>query len=97
MLTQLEHIVLNNLVHNETYTRKVLPYVKEEYFETTSGRSNFGLIHSHFSKYNQCPTRSEHSIAIESLSGISSDEFTEIVSPLKLSTPKQKGTRLWSF
>ena len=80
MLTQLEHIVLNNLVYNETYTRKVLPYVKEEYFETTSGRSNFGLIRSHFSKYNQCPTQSEHSIAIESLSGISSDEFTEIIS-----------------
>ncbi len=80
MLTPLEHIVLNNLVYNETYTRKVLPYVKEEYFETTSGRSNFGLIHQHFSKYNQCPSRSEHSIAIESLSGISSDEFTEIIS-----------------
>ncbi len=80
MLTQLEHIILNNLTHNETYTRKVLPYIKEEYFETTSGRTNYGLIHSHFSKYNQCPTRSEHSIAIESVSGISSDEFTEIIS-----------------
>ena len=80
MLSQLENLILHNLVNNETYTRKVLPYVKEEYFETTGGRSNFELIHSHFSKYNQCPARSEHSIAIESLSGISSDEFTEIIS-----------------
>ena len=79
MLTQLEHIVLNNLVYNETYTRKVLPYVKEEYFETTSGRTNFGIIHSHFSKYNQCPTRSEHSIAIESLSV----SYTHLTLPTK--------------
>ena len=80
MLSQLENLILHNLVNNETYTRKVLPYVKEEYFETTGGRSNFGLIHSHFSKYNQCPAQSEHAIAIESLSGISSDDFTQIVS-----------------
>ena len=79
MLTQIENIILTNLANNETYTRKVLPYVKEEYFETSGARTNFDLIHQHFSKYNQCPSRSEHSVAIESLSGISSDEFTEII------------------
>ena len=80
MLSTLESTILRGLTHNETYTRKVLPYVKAEYFETSSGRSSFEIISEHFSKYNQCPNKSEHAVAIENLTGLSSDEFNEIVS-----------------
>ena len=80
MLTQLESLILRGLTHNETFTRKVLPYVKAEYFETSAGRHAFGIASEHFLQYNQCPTESEYAVAIEQLSGLSSDEFTEVVS-----------------
>ena len=80
MISKLEQIVLKGLAHDENYTRKVLPYIKEEYFETSVGRHSFVLIREHFLRYNKCPTQSEYAIAIEQLSIVSSDEFTQIVS-----------------
>ena len=80
MISSIETIILRGLATNETYTRKVLPYVKEEYFESSSGRHTFGLLGEFFSRYDRCPNESEHAVAIEHLSGLSSDEFNEIVS-----------------
>ena len=32
MKLKIETTILNNLIHNEEYTRKVIPFIKEEYF-----------------------------------------------------------------
>ena len=80
MISSIENIILKGLAHNETYTRKVLPYVKGEYFETTGGRTSFGILSEHFSRYNGCPSQPEYAVAIEHLSGLSSDEFDEVIS-----------------
>ena len=32
MMERIERTALSNLIHNEEYTRKVLPFVKQEYF-----------------------------------------------------------------
>jgi archaellum biogenesis ATPase FlaH len=80
MISSIETSILRGLTSNETYTRKVLPYVKAEYFETAGGRTSFGILSEHFSHYNGCPSQSEYAIAIEHLSSISSDEFDEIIS-----------------
>ena len=78
MLTTLEHSIIKGLLHDETYTRKVLPYVKDEYFETTVGRTYFELCQEHFSKYNQCPSKESIYVALEELTGISEEEFRGI-------------------
>ena len=31
-MERIERTALSNLIHNEEYTRKVLPFIKEEYF-----------------------------------------------------------------
>ena len=80
MISSIETVILKGLSQNETYTRKVLPYVKGEYFETSGGRTSFGILSEHFSHYNGCPSQSEYAVAIEHLSSISSDEFDEILS-----------------
>ena len=32
-MNDLEVTILNDLIHNEKYTRKVLPFLKSEYFQ----------------------------------------------------------------
>jgi archaellum biogenesis ATPase FlaH len=78
MISNLEHTILRGLIHNENYTRKVLPYVKDVYFETAIGRTYFQLCERHFSEYGKCPTREELAINIESLEGISEEDFKGI-------------------
>jgi archaellum biogenesis ATPase FlaH len=78
MISNLETLILRGLIHNETYTRKVLPYVKGVYFETTTSRTYFELCESYFREYNTSPTKSELAIKIEGLEGISEEDYQSI-------------------
>jgi len=78
MISSVEHTILSSLIFNENYTRKVLPYLKTIYFETTSGRTLFELCEKYFSKFSSCPTKESLSIEIEALVGIGDEEFKSI-------------------
>lgn len=53
----MEKSILSHLVYNEKYGRKVLPFLKEEYFPEESDRVLFGLISSYVTQYNAFPTK----------------------------------------
>lgn len=53
-----ERLVLAALVKNEEYLRKLLPYIKEEYFIDETEKRVFKKINEYGSKYNECPDKS---------------------------------------
>jgi replicative DNA helicase len=53
---RLEQTVLKNLIHCEEYTRKVLPFLSNEYFSDSSERLLFEEIESYVNKYKNLPT-----------------------------------------
>jgi len=71
---KIELTILKNLVHNEDFARKTLPFLKEEYFSDTSERIVFKRIHEFMLKYNSRPTREAIGIDIESTSTLSEEE-----------------------
>ena len=54
---KIERTALRNLIHNEDYTRKVLPFLKPEYFQDRSERVVFTEIQKFISQYNKRPTK----------------------------------------
>ena len=78
MISNTEQLILQGLIDDEDYTRKVLPYVKDVYFETAVGRVAFQQISEYFSQYGECPTREAIAIAIESLTHLSDEEFKSL-------------------
>jgi len=52
----LDQIILTNLVHNEQYVRKVLPFIKEDYFSDNENKFAFRQISSYIEKYNDTPS-----------------------------------------
>jgi len=52
---QLPTHILNHLLHNEEFCRRVVPYLKNEYFEGTH-KTVFDLIVQFVSKHNKLPT-----------------------------------------
>tara|TARA_Y100001937_G_scaffold128784_1_gene207976 strand:- start:3718 stop:5109 length:1392 start_codon:yes stop_codon:yes gene_type:complete len=54
---QLPTHILSNLLNNEEYCRRVIPYVKREFFEG-SHRTVFDLITNFVNKHNKLPTAS---------------------------------------
>ena len=46
----LSNLIFANLINSEEYGRKVLPYIKEEYFETYSDKVLFNVINAYVEK-----------------------------------------------
>jgi len=80
--------ILRNLLHNEEYTRRVVPFLKKEYFEGAH-RAVFDSVVHFVSKYNKLPTPEALSIEIADSDVISPDDATEASSLLDdISEPK---------
>ena len=55
MENQLPTHILNHLLHNEEFCRRVVPYLQKEYFEGTH-KTVFDLIVQFVGKHNKLPT-----------------------------------------
>ena len=56
MATRLEQTILKNLIQNEEFTRKTLPYIKSEFFSERDEEFLFKQIRDYFLKYQTKPT-----------------------------------------
>jgi archaellum biogenesis ATPase FlaH len=74
-MDRIECKILSNLIYDETYTRKVIPFIKETYFELLPEKIVFQEIHSYVMKYDDIPTQSVLKIEIENRKDISDDAF----------------------
>jgi replicative DNA helicase len=80
---RLEQTILKNLIKNEVYTRKVLPFLKEEYFSNTEDRLLFKEVADFVLKYNQQPTFDALNIEVDNLRGTTDDTVKNIKETLK--------------
>ena len=80
MLTQtIERTTLTNLIHNEDYCRKVIPFIKPLYFTNRDERVVFEEIEKFLEKYNALPTKETLTIGIDSRKDLTEDEYQKIV------------------
>ena len=70
----IEKTILKNLLKNEAYTRKVVPFIKEEYFHDRVEKMLFTSIFEFVAKYNSLPPVDALSITLSNAS-INEDEF----------------------
>jgi archaellum biogenesis ATPase FlaH len=73
----IETMIFNNLINNEDYGRKVIPFLKTEYFQDRNDQVIFELINNYVSAYNAFPTKEVLVIDLSNYKGISDDQFTE--------------------
>jgi len=74
----IELLILKNLVYNEEYCRKVIPFIKAEYFEDKNQRIVFEEIRSFIEEYNKTATKEVLSIEVENRKDINDSEFKDI-------------------
>ena len=55
-MKRLETTILKNLIFNEDYARKILPFIKNEYFQDSTEKIVFNEINSHIQEYKHLPT-----------------------------------------
>ena len=75
---QLEKTILRNLLRNDDYTRKVLPFIKDEYFSAEEDRVLYKEIKDFVIKYNKAPTYDALQIEVDSLPSLKEDQVKNI-------------------
>lgn len=88
---RIENVIFGNLINNEEYARKVIPFLKSEYFSDQVDRTVFDLITEYVNKYNSFPTKTALDIDLNEKSGLTEDQFKkarELVSGLNKSEEK---------
>jgi len=78
-MEKVEFLILRNLLHNEEYLRKVLPFIKPEYFEDLNQKVVFEEIVSFVQEYNKLVTKEILCIEVENRKDITDVSFKEIV------------------
>lgn len=71
---QIETTILSHLIFNEAYARKVLPFLKEDYFQNHSDRTIYKLIDQYVKQYNNTPTKEVLQIELKN-----TDHLTESI------------------
>ena len=79
MNSRIERVILENLLSNEIYTRKVVPFLKEEYFQIKEERILYKLISEFILKYNKLPTKDIVCVDLTNDKSVSQMEHDTIV------------------
>ena len=79
MVDRIENKILSNLIHVEDYMRKVIPFIKDVYFDNVSEKTIFQEILDFINQYDGLPTKSVLTIEVENRKDLSEDMFKECV------------------
>ena len=71
----IENTILSGLVFNEDYARKVLPFLKDEYFADMSERAVFKEIASFIDEYNGLPTKESIRITVSEKDNLNEEQY----------------------
>lgn len=71
---KLEQTILKNLIYNDDYLRKVLPFIKSEYFTDRTDRTLFNEITSFTNTYNSPPTVEALALAVKEKRNLTDEE-----------------------
>lgn len=71
----IERVILSNLLFNDDYNRKVIPFLKAEYFQDYSERVVFDLIDDYVKKYNSFPSVEALAIDLSNKDGLNDESF----------------------
>ena len=75
MIERIEETILRNLLHNEEYYRKVVPFLKAEYYENYHEKIIFEEIAEFSSKYDKVPTKEILAINLQNRNDLTDESF----------------------
>jgi replicative DNA helicase len=74
-MKRIETMILEGLLYNEEYTRKVLPFIKSEYFQDPNEKTVFTAISDFVGKYSALPTKEAVGIIVKESKILTEEQF----------------------
>ena len=83
MSQTIERTALTQFVTNEKYARKVLPFMKKDYFSDKIERTVFEEIIKFVDKYNKIPTQTSLEIEVQGRKDLNEEEYKKVVAVIQ--------------
>ena len=77
-MDRIETTILQNLIYNEEFSRKVIPFIEPDYFENKSERVIFEHIAEFIVKYGSAITNEALNIEVDNRTDLTETEVKEI-------------------
>ena len=90
-MQKVENLILRNLLRNEEYSRKVLPFLSKEYFLDHTEKELYIQIDNFINKYNNLPTKEALVIELDN-STLKEEEFESIAGLIDIIAIKDSTT-----
>ncbi len=91
----IEQTILAGMIHNESYVRAVLPFLKDDYFEDQNDKFLYGTIKSYIDEYNGLPTKTALRIAIDESGNLNEERYKQVTSTLDSLSYDEKTDQTW--
>lgn len=91
----IEQTILSGLIANESYTRKVIPFINSSYFAERSDKIIFEMISAHLDEYNTLPSKEVLDISLDEKRGINESETKQIKQKIEALEFDQSTDEAW--
>ena len=79
MYTKIEKVILQNLANDDVFMRKVIPFLKRDYFIDNNEKIVYDKIKNFIDEYNVIPTKDALVIAAQNDKSLNEDQYKEVV------------------
>lgn len=91
----IEELLLSHLIYNDSFARKVLPFLKPEYFHNDAERQVFNIIQQYIEKYNALPTKEALFVDLKNTKSIKETVFDACLSKIQALTVETNTNEEW--
>lgn len=78
-----EIVLISELIMNSEFAKRVLPYLKIEYFESIENKHIFSIIKKHVYKYHKLPSLTAIAVMVDSLDNVNETVYENIMENLE--------------
>ena len=89
MNSKIEQVILQNLVTDDEYMRKVIPFLKRDYFLENSDRLIFDRVKAFIDEYNTPPNKDALIVAVQNDKTLNEEQYKEVVGIIQELNPTE--------
>ena len=90
-----EHLILRNLLHDEDYARRTLPYLKSEYFQDITEKVIYEELNKFIGNFNALPSSEALTIEVDNRSNLNDNQFAEIAKYIATLSDNEQDDKDW--
>jgi len=79
MSSKIETVILQNLVNNESYMRKVIPFIKRDYFTDYTEQKIYDNVKAFIDEYNTSPNKDALIVSFQNDKSLNDEQYKDII------------------